>query len=1287
MSDNTRNDATGGVKGAGARATGANAASTAAVATSAAASATTAAAAAAAGVPAASRQHALAALRAWREQYRSGLAPSPLEDISQLSARLDLTHAHPSGIAQLFASGHASLEALFRDNGMLRAAGRRVERVLDDRNAKMRVSGVPELSLIVGVAGWNGNQVPVLLYPVEVTRGANEPEAKITIRFTGHVQLNSAFVSAMREQGVLLDEDRLFDGSNYESGTPETAAVFAAISGQATRVFPDFSIERQIVLGCFVDPASLMLAESQRIIDRLALGPSGNTLLDALAGDAKAAETLANPVMPEYSPFDADPHTEYEIGDVSNAVRYAAKMAASGASVFMDAEVGRDTAEYAAAIASRCVFKGRSVLYVPCVADQKRRFVQAMAAGEMRSQILDIADERTNADIDRQLITAVGFRPGVASERYDQLADELVGVRSRLTRYLGDLHGVNEQWGVSAYQTIQNLANIAVLPTHPATRVRLSLDAARSISGHLDDWIAKLQRAGKVGEYTIGPDDTAWYKASLTTEEEAIAAYQHVVDLLEKLLPATREQVTNTVKTCGFPVPATAQEWGRQVTVLKNLRRVLDVFQPQIFERDIAAMIEATKPKSDRKAEGSSMGWWERRRHIKEAKSLLRVGAPVENLHEALKVVARQGEQWREFVPHGGWPVLPAKLDEIIETQESLASSMVALDAVLATTPGGADLETTDLAAIEERLKALFDDHRALDTLPERCRLEHEFATVGLSELVDDLHTRRVAVEAVGDELRLAWWTTVFDDIVHSSAIISNQDGSVMQTAADRFAQVDIEHVRSIGPMVAQESMRRLSDLLFARTQEANQLHTTLASAAGGVAGGAGAAGTGAGAGAAGGGVRVPLSRIRHDHPQILLAAKPVMVGTPATLAALTNPTPLADLAIIDAGSHMQPIELLTVLTRVRQVVVIAHRNTVTSPSLSALIGMLPSVGVVPRPVRRSPRLTAFLESLGYGRMRHDVATVEGRVRFHPVEASGVPVIASGLVESSQQEIEQVVQLIMERAQGFTIVPASYLLTVVTLTGSFRTRLGAELKALASRDKAMGRFLRHVRIVSIGQVAGARATDVILALCYAKTTHGRLLQQFGAIEGDAGRGLLLDALALADRDVDITCAFRSADMDDERLHQAGPKLLKLLVHWAEQLSAADGATGGAGVAGSGAGAPAFTEHGSNVLFNDLAERVRARGLAVALDYGYDGGIRIPMVVGLKDRPFSLAVLTDDVQFMGMQSTRERHRTLMRDFASLGWSVMTVWSVAAFVNPDKEVDRIVERIGEIYGEQA
>lgn len=1188
-------------------------------------------------------QDGLDLIREWRERYRSGLKPSPLEDVNQLAAKLDLSHAHPSGIAQLFASGHASLDLLFRDSGMLKAAGRHVARVIEDCAAKRRVSGVAELSVAVGVASWDGHALPVLLYPVEVDLG--ERESSTVIRFTGRVSLNAAFVSALREQGVTLDERRLFDGANYESGSPETTAMFSLISEQAAHGLTGFSIERQILLGCFMEPSSLILAESQRLIDRMEQGATGNVLLDALI----AGEKVDPEELPQYSPFDADPHTEPEVGDVDNTVRYAASLAASGRSIVVDGIFSKGTADLAVAIASRCVMSGRSVLYVPGVADRKRRFAQVMAANELSGQLLDVADDHANVAIDRQLIAAVGFQPGVATQRFDQLADELVGVRSRLTRYLGDLHGANEKWNVSAYETIQNLASISVAATHPATHVRLSESAALKVGGDMDGWVAKLERVGELGEYTLGPDDTAWFGASLDTEEQAVNAYQQVDDLLRRYLPATREQVARTVKTCGFPVPGTTREWERQVMVLSNLRRVLDVFQPDVFERDIDAMLEATKPKAQRKVEGSTMGFWERRRRIKEAKSLLRVGAQVEDLHEALKVVAKQAEQWRQFVPHGGWPVLPNKLDEIIATQEALVRNLTALDAALSTTPQGGNLQTGDFNEVEARLKTLLDDRLALDTLPERCRLERELRSAGLGELIADLTNRHVGVEAVGNELRLAWWTTVFEDIVRSSEIISNQDGSALQAASDRFAQVDIEHVRSVGPMVAQESMRRLSDMLFSRTQEANQLHTVLAGHTG-----------------------VSLSRIRHDHPEILAAAKPVLMATPGTLVAMTEPGAIADVAIVDACSHIPPVELLSVLSRARQVVVIAHCATVTSDGVKRLIGLLPRVEVDGRPSCRAPRLTAFLESQGYGPVRYDVAAESGmgQVSYHHVEANGVPVISSGLVESSQQEVDKVVDIITRRAAEFTVVPASYILTVVTLTDVFRTRLGADLKSLAAKNKPMSRFLRHVRLISLNEVAGGSATDVIIAMCYAKTTHGRLLQQFGVVESDGGRGMLMDALALADRNLDIVSAFTSDELDDERLHQSGPKFLKTMLAWAEQLD-------GRPVL------PTPATRGNNMLFNDLAERIRARGLEAAVNYGFDKGVRIPLVVGLKDRPFSLAVETDDANFMSVQSTRKRHRQASQDLISLGWNVMTIWSVGAFVNPDKEVDRIVARLGDIY----
>ena len=1230
----------------------------------------------------ASRDEKLRRINSWREQYKSQLAPSPLEDITKLSAQLELTHAHPSGIAQLFASGKVTLQALFRDSGMLRAAGRRLDRVFEDRDNKAHENGVSELSLVVGVASWSGNHVPVLTYPVRVIRDSGKDETYATIYFSGNVRLNHALVLRLQERGVNLSEDALFDGANYESGTPETSAVFDAICASARSVFPDFDIERDIVLGCFTDSGSRFLAESAQILQALKVGNVGNTMIDAVAGDERALQELAANDRQEYSPLDVDPHGEYEVGDVDNVVRYASGLAANGVSLALDVDAGSDSASIAAAISSRCVLAGKSILYVPNVMEQQRRFRHALSANEISSLALDVSDSHLAKHVDSQLIAAVGARQSVASSRFEQVCDELVGVKTRLNRYLGDLHGVDERWGVSAYQTMQNLAAIAMLPTHPCTHVRLDVAAARSLSGHLDEWAQKLHQADELGEFTIKPEDTPWFGASLFNENEAVAVYQRVVDVLLKLLPAAREHVKSTVQNCGFPVPATAREWGRQVTVLKNLRRVLDVFQADIFERDLSAMIEASKPKAVRKREGTVMGFWERRRHIKEARSLLRVGAKVDDLHEALKIVAQQAAQWRTFVPHGGWPVLPPKLDEIVSTQELLDRNLVALDAVLSTTRLGADLENVEFTKLDERLQALHDDRASLDTLPGRCVIERDLRGVGLEDLVCDLRRRNVTGSALDGELHLAWWTTVFEDIVNSSAIISNQDGSAMQDASDRFVQVDTEHVRSVGPMVQQETLKRLCELLFARSQEANQLHTTLASNSSGVT----------------------FTKLMNSHADLLLAAKPIIVAMPSTLTMMTEFKPIVDIVILDSVEHLSNIELLSILARARQVVVIAHKNTVSSQSVNDLISVLPSVHVKSRATRRSLRLANFLENHGYGSLRHDVPVdrMQGKVKLHQVEASGVPVMSTGLIESSQREIDEVVSLIKQRAATFTVVPSSYVLAVVTLTSVFRNRLGAELKALAIKDENMNRFLRHVRLVDASESVGATATDAILSLCYAKTSHGRLLQQFGVLEEEGGKGILLDSLALARRNLDIVCAFKSSDMEDERLHQDGPKLLKELLIWAEHLddspvnptdfdepkpeydqdkSEDKSESAGTSVEAFDSSVDSF----NNVLFTDLADRIRARGLCVAVNYGFDKEHSIPLVVGLPDKPFALAVLTDDMRFMNIESTRERHRMFAQDLEYLGWSVMNVWSVGAFVNPEKEVERVVSRIGELYGE--
>ena len=73
------------------------------------------------------------AARAWRARLVDLAAASSLEDMRRASGSLvDITAAHPSGIAQLLAGRPTRLTSLFRERAGLTVARRRLRRVVVD---------------------------------------------------------------------------------------------------------------------------------------------------------------------------------------------------------------------------------------------------------------------------------------------------------------------------------------------------------------------------------------------------------------------------------------------------------------------------------------------------------------------------------------------------------------------------------------------------------------------------------------------------------------------------------------------------------------------------------------------------------------------------------------------------------------------------------------------------------------------------------------------------------------------------------------------------------------------------------------------------------------------------------------------------------------------------------------------------------------------------------------------------------------------------------------------------
>src|SRR5690606_35486268 len=92
------------------------------------------------------------------------------------------------------------------------------------------------------------------------------------------------------------------------------------------------------------------------------------------------------------------------------------------------------------------------------------------------------------------------------------------------------------------------------------------------------------------------------------------------------------------------------------------------------------------------------------------------------------------------------------------------------------------------------------------------------------------------------------------------------------------------------------------------------------------------------------------------------------------------------------------------------------------------------------------------------------------------------------------------------------------------------------------------------------------------------------------------------------------------------------------------------------------------------LVLDLAERLWRRGLLVDLDHGITDA-RIPLVVGHPELPDEMlvAVLTDDAAYIDEPSVRVRDRQVAERLERVGWTVVQVWSAAAFLDPVGEAE--------------
>lgn len=1168
---------------------------------------------------------------------------STLTDITRLEgAIIDITHAHPSGIAQLYAGRATRLSSLVRDPSAL-ASARETARATLARAAEYALRfGAAPVYLALGTAQWaevatDGDvrlvTAPLLLRPASL-KELSESDLELTL--SPGIEINPEFVEAIRAAGSTADVAAIAAMSVTEHGFSPRSTL-AQLAQLGAGHLADFEMSEKLYVGPFVHPGKTL----QDDLDAVADYWPDHHIVRALAGDLEVKRHLAVD-LPERQLTDRTPDAERGVGDLDPQQQAILDHVVAGYDLILDARPGADVPAMLTAILADAAASGRSVVYVAGTRRAGRAVVAELEEQGLGDMVLDLQDVawRSQAPV----AIRESLRPSTDTVDEDAvfaLRADLMKTRAQIEEYTRALHEHRESWAVgsdhealTAYDALQGLADLTSGPDAPRTTVRFDEETTRGLTPEIRaDAVTKLDGLARLGAFTLRPSDTPWYGTKLTDPDAVTGVLEATQALGEDVLPQVIGDVGRVARETGLIRAVTLADWCEQLEMLNGIRESLDVFIPVIFERTPGEMVIATAPKKWRKDRDLPMSWATRRRLTKQAKDMVRPGRPVEDLHGALATIKTQRDVWRRHCPSGGWPTLPQGLGDLERTAADAVSWIEKLEGVFDDDP-----MTMPLEELRDWMLALGSDPSALRFIPEINTLAVELRALGLGAFIEDMSERRIESAALESELELAWWASVLESIVRSDSNLAQYDGATLNDVASSFRALDRAQVATLPGPVRRAAARRLARTVVADKAAAQDLWREVAN-----------------------GHAADVKSLRARFGALVTAARPIWVVPALQVGQVLPPSRDIDLMIIDGAQNLPTGALVGAISRAAQTMFVGDLSRHASGVIDELNGTVPSVALPTDRGQREEHIASFLAGHGYGTLGTVPARPSpSRIRLHTVNGIGTPVLGAVAVEGVEAEVQRVVELAHEH------VSAGEEIGIISLSAIAARRIADAVAldpTLAAAD---------IPVVDVEHAAGLSRDTVILSVGFAKTPHGRVLHRFGPISTPEGLPLMIDALDAVRHNLEVVTCIAPEELDGDRLTHAGTKLLDALLDFASDSPAGPGSS-------KARSEPQAGE--ADRLLDDLGRRLTERGLTVAPQYGFDDGMRLPLAVGHPDCPGELvvAVMTDNVQYVSEPSLRRRDRLWVERLERHGWNVHFAYSTAVFMDPVAEADIIEAKV--------
>ena len=1173
------------------------------------------------------------ALREWREQLQDRATVSPLRDLAAARARLiDIRAGHPSGLAQLFAGRPTAVSALLRDPQVREGGLHRARLILDEAERVRAATGAWTPALVVGTVTWEAEQgaveMPLLMRSVGLERFRSD-DVQVTLRDEAHI--NPVFLGIVRERAVAagteLSLPAVVTGRDFDP-----RPLWEAVRGLTHLLGESLEVRDRLLIGTFDDP-------EQRLLDDLDdCDPviAASTVLAAAAGDGDARALLSEP-LPAFPRGDRDPFAERGIGDLDDVQFAVLDLAATGRDVFLQSPPGADAVGMAAALAADGAASGKTVGVVGG-ADR----ALASVAARMRSLgaqdlVIDATVPRWNAEARARLLESITMgTPQVDDTALRVAGESLLRSRSELHRRFDALHRSHRPWGVSVFEAVQAIVRLTTSEPAPGTSRRLDAGAGAVVAEHGFASVARAISAVLRPETEREDEPTAapaaapesgaepWWAGSVEAEQGA-ALDEALSTLLGRVVPKLRAEAAIAAHETGVDEAESMLAWIDQVHMFEDLRELLEVFSPAVFHRSLHDLVAATAP------HGSSrhvdLPRRERRALMRRAVELLRPGRGKESLHADLVRAHELALRWRSHCSAGGWPTVPDDYDIF---SDRAAEAVRLWDRLRETAQ--AFVGEDEIAALpwDEMLSVL---DRLAQGLPGTLEvsgaepLEVDVEAAGFGPLIDDLRAREASDAQVRRDLEFAWWAAAFDAIVSTDPVLTEY--GALGEAVEEFRRADAAFAGSrVGPLMRAAAERRRS-AIARHPDVARDLFAALVE-----------------------GSEASVKELWRDHGPLTTALRPVVIAKAEQVSRLIPPTRALDLAVVVASESLALAELVPTLARAKQVIVVGDALAATRSAVAALGALLPRVTLHAAPQPRDVRVTAALSRAAYGRSLEALpaANDAGAFEVREIDGVGAPVAGADAVESTRAEVAAVVEH-AERAHA-SLPRRSPLIVAGNALHAARIRDGLQERSARLADATT--------VAVVGDVAGPVVDEVVLALGYARDARGVPPQSLGVLSENWGREALVQALVATRERLTIMSALAPAHLPTESVDGAGVDDLRELLQAAQERAIA----------------PERPEPApSDWLLADVAQRLRLSGHAVHVRYG-NGPDAVPMAVGgQRDRGYRVAVVTDEAAPAGSASLRDRMRWQRASLEALGWTVVPLWTLDVFMDPDAAADQV------------